>query len=470
MTVNNEKDTQIYRDKISIVDKKGKRNWIYARKPDGPIYNRRSVFSFLLLLILFGTPFLKMNGHPFVLLNFIERKFILFGVPFVPQDFYLFGLAMITFIVFVILFTVIFGRVFCGWACPQTVFLEMVFRKIEFFIEGDSFQQKKLDQIPWNSKKIFKKLSKWIIFYLISFIIGNTFLAYIIGIDPLFAIITDSPLNHLVGFISIIIFTSIFYFVFAYFREYACIYVCPYGRLQGVLLDSNSMVISYDPVRGEPKGKINKKEVRALGDCIDCKMCVDVCPTGIDIRNGTQLECVNCTACVDACNNVMVKINKPKGLIRYDSANGILNNMGFKITPRVVGYSIVLLLLLILQVVLFANRKDVDMNILRTPGLLFQEQPGNKITNLYNINITNKTFDNVPISLKLKDIDGELKLIGNELNLEPAGKIDSQLLIFVDKEKIKKMNTQFKVQVYSNGKLLNELESTFNGPVQNINN
>ncbi len=460
---------EIFRDNISIVNKEGKRKWIYARKPKGKLYNFRTVFSWLLFLILFGTPFVKLNGHPFVLLNFIERKFILFGVPFVPQDFYLFGLVMISIIVFVILFTALFGRLFCGWACPQTVFLEMVFRKIEYFIEGDSFKQKKLACSNWTSEKIFKRVSKWSIFYILSFIIANTFLSYIIGIDELYKIITDSPANHLGGLFLILLFTSMFYFVFAYFREYACIYVCPYGRLQGVLLDKNSIVIAYDYTRGEPRGKINKAEERKSGDCIDCKMCVDVCPTGIDIRNGTQLECVNCTACVDACNNVMDKIQRPRDLIKYGSVNGIQTNAKFKITPRIIGYSIVLILLIALQIVLFANRKEVSVNILRTPGLLFQEQPDNKITNLYNINLVNKTFEKVQISLELSNIEGEIKVIGNNLSVEPAGITEAKFLVYVSKEKIKIMNTPFSIQVFSSDKLINEIESSFNGPVNNLN-
>jgi cytochrome c oxidase accessory protein FixG len=255
--------------------------------------------------------------------------------------------------------------------------------------------------------------------------------------------------------------------VFAYFREYACIYVCPYGRLQGVLLDKNSIVIAYDYKRGEPRGKIRKNEERNSGDCIDCKMCVDVCPTGIDIRNGTQLECVNCTACIDSCNNVMERIGKPKGLIRYDSAAGIETGKKFKVTPREIGYSIVLLVLIVLQIILFSNRKEIDATILRTPGLLFQEQPDGRITNLYNINLANKTLKEVPITLKLNGIDGEVKMIGNDFNLTPAGIIEGKFIVYVQRDKIKMMNTPFTIQVYAGDKLLNELESSFNGPVTN---
>jgi cytochrome c oxidase accessory protein FixG len=271
----------------------------------------------------------------------------------------------------------------------------------------------------------------------------------------------------LAGLFLILLFSSAFYFIFAYFREYACIYVCPYGRLQGVLLDKNSIVIAYDYKRGEPRGKIKKSEDRNLGDCIDCKMCVDVCPTGIDIRNGTQLECVNCTACIDSCNSIMDKVNKPRGLIRYDSSAGIETGKKFRITSREIGYTIVLTVLIVLQVILFSNRKEVDVNILRTPGLLFQEQPDNRITNLYNINLANKTFKDVPVTLKLQGLDGEIKTIGNDLHLIPGGIIEGKFLIYVSRDKIKMMNTPFTVQVFTGDNLINELESSFNGPVQN---
>lgn len=260
---------------------------------------------------MFGMPLIKVEGHSFMMLNIIDRKFIIFGQVFGTHDFFILALGVITIVVSIILFTAIFGRVFCGWACPQTVFLEMVFRKIEFFIEGDYVKQKNLNSAPWSGSKFFKKILKWGIFFALSVLIANTFLAWIIGIDELTHIITDPVSKHMGGFIAMMIFSGVFYFVFAYFREYACIYVCPYGRLQGVLLDKNSTVIAYDYVRGEPRGKIHKGEERTGGDCIDCKECMAVCPTAIDIRNGTQLECVNCTACIDACDNIMDKIGEP---------------------------------------------------------------------------------------------------------------------------------------------------------------
>ncbi len=460
------KTEESFRDHLATVTKEGKRQWIYPKKPSGRFYNARTIVSIFLILFLVIAPFVKVNGHPFLLFDFPNRNFILFSIPFGPHDFHLFALAIIALAVFIILFTVIFGRVFCGWACPQTLFMEMVFRKIEYWIEGDFKEQKKLNQAPWTSNKIFKKTVKQIIFFAIAFFISNIFLSYIIGIDELTKIITAPPSKHLTGFISMLLFSGVFYWVFSYFREQACTIVCPYGRLQGVLLDQDSIVIAYDNVRGEPRGKLKKNAAREnQGDCIDCYLCVDVCPTGIDIRNGIQLECVNCSACIDACDAVMDKINRPRGLIRYDSLRGIEKKEKFHFTPRMALYSTILVVILSVLSYLLLTRSDFSINILRTPGLLFQAQPNDKFSNIYDLNIINKTFNPAPIELKIKDAEGELKLLGDEINLKPQEKHDSKFLLILPKSSISKMNTPITISVYSNKKLLKEVKTSFLGPV-----
>jgi cytochrome c oxidase accessory protein FixG len=460
-------NSESFRDQISTVNKEGKRKWVFPKKPSGRFYNARNIVSSILLIILFATPFIKVNSQPFMLFDIINRNFILFGIPFGPHDFFLLVLAMIATIVFIVLFTAVFGRVFCGWACPQTIFMEMVFRKIEYWIEGDFREQKKLNTAPWTGNKIFKKTFKHVIFYTISFIIANFFLSYIISMDELIKIISDPPSQHLQGLIAILIFSGVFYWVFASFREQVCTMVCPYGRLQGVLLDRDSIVIAYDNIRGEPRGRLKKNETQKnQGDCIVCNLCVDVCPTGIDIRNGIQLECVNCTACIDACDDVMDKIKKPRGLIRYASINSIEKNTKFRFTPRAIGYTILLTVLTTILTFLLLTRTDFSVNILRTPGLLYQERPGDKVSNIYDLNIVNKTFDEAEISLKLENIEGELSMVGKDLVLEPQGIVEAKFLVILSKNKIIGMNTPLQIGVYSGDKLINKISTSFLAPIK----
>jgi len=459
------KRDESFRDSISTISKEGKRNWIYPKMPKGVLHNKRVIVSIFLLILLFSGPFWTWNGHPMFLFNILERKFILFGVPFWPQDFFLFVLAMLTFFVFIILFTVVFGRVWCGWACPQTIFMEMVFRKIEYAIEGDYTRQKALNKGPWNADKIRKKTLKHSIFFLISFLIANTFLAYIIGVNELGKLVIDGPGSHLGDFFSLVFFTGVFYGVFAHFREQVCLVVCPYGRLQGVLLDRNSIVIAYDYNRGEPRGIIHKNQERTEGDCIDCHQCVHVCPTGIDIRNGTQLECVNCTACIDACDDVMDKVGFKKGLIRFDSENGIASGEKFKITTRIIGYSTILVLLMSVLVALLATRSNIETTILRTPGQLFQEMENNKISNLYNVQIINKTFEDLDLELKLKSPAGEIKYVGNEISTVRQDSLaEAVFFVILPKDEILKLKTEIVLSVISDGKEIDEVKTNFLGP------
>ena len=453
-----------FRDELATVTKEGKRIWIYPKKPSGRLY--RTWLSILLLVFLFGAPFIKVNGHPWILLNILEREFIIFGIPFGPYDFHLFVLLMISTIVAIFLFTVVYGRLFCGWICPQTVFMEMVFRKIEYWIEGDYKKQIALDKAPLYAGKFIKKFSKHVIFFSISFLIGNTFLAYIIGIDELFKIITDPVSEHFAGFSAMMIFSLIFYYVFAKFREQACTLVCPYGRLQGVMLDQNSIVIAYDNKRGEPRGPLRKNEDQPdRGDCIDCNQCVDVCPTGIDIRNGTQLECVNCTACIDACDNIMDRINKPRGLVRYASKNEIDQGVRSVFTARSIAYTVVLILVISLTAVLMLNRSDFELTILRTPGLLYQEQPDNKISNIYDLKIINKTFDKLPAELRLNNVAGEIKLIGVNLEVEPQSAAEGKFMVILSKDQITKLNTPLELAVLSEGETIDIIKTSFLGKV-----
>jgi cytochrome c oxidase accessory protein FixG len=461
------KPTDEFRNHISTVDDQGKRVWVYPKKPKGKLYDYRKYVSYFLLALLFAGPFIKINGLPLLMLNVVERKFVIFGVLFWPQDFFLLVLAFLTLVVFIILFTMVYGRMFCGWVCPQTIFLEMVFRRVEYAIEGDYTKQRVLDKMPWNTEKILKKGAKTALFLLISFVIANTFLAYIIGIDELKKIVTEGPLNHLVGFSTLISFTGVFYWVFAYFREQVCAIVCPYGRLQGVMQDKKTVVVAYDYGRGEPRGKLRKNQERTEGDCIDCNQCVQVCPTGIDIRNGAQqLECINCTACIDACNDIMRMIDKPEGLIRYESVEAIAGGKNWTFfTPRVMGYTAVLAILITALTILLLNRDEAEATILRTPGQLYQTTEQGHIRNLYNISVINKTNHDMPLTLKLLDKEGAIKVIGNELVLPAQGIAEGVFFMEIPKEQLTGVNSEIKIGVFHGEDLITITDTKFLGPI-----
>lgn len=452
-----------FRDSVATIDKEGKRSWIYAQQPQGKYYNWRTILTILYVIVLFSVPFIKVHGHPFFLFNIPERKFILFGSVFWPQDVIIFGLTMVTFMVFIIVFTVAFGRIFCGWVCPQTIFMDMIFRRIEFWIEGDGPKQRRLDEGPWDAEKIRKRGLKYVIFYIISFIVGNTLLAYVIGVDELFKIITEPIGLHTVGFSAMIIFSIIFFFLFSWFREQACTVVCPYGRLQGVLLDKNSIIVAYDHVRGEERGKFKKNEERVIGDCIDCNQCVNVCPTGIDIRNGTQLECTNCTACIDACDFMMEKVNLPKGLIRYTSENQITNKEPFKITTRNKAYAVVLLILLSIVSTLLFTRSNIDTTILRAKGMLYQEVGTDSISNLYTLYMVNKTYEDIPVTLMVDG--GAIKSVGNTINqLKKESTGEMTFFVVMPKNKVPKRKNDIHIKIFADKAILKTVKTGFFSP------
>jgi len=460
-------EKESFRDRIATVDAAGKRKWVYAQKPVGKLYSLRTWISRGFFLLFFALPFVYMNGRPLFLFDVTQAHFIIFGKVFWPQDFFIFGLAMVTFIVFVVLFTAAFGRLFCGWVCPQTIFMEMFFRKIEYAIEGNAAEQRLLNQAPWTSRKIMKKTAKHIVFYAMSFIIANFFLAYIIGIKELGKIITEPVSEHIGGLFSILIFSGIFYAVYAFFREQVCTVVCPYGRLQGVLMDRNSMIVAYDHKRGEPRGKYNKKVTRDLGDCIDCMQCVKVCPTGIDIRNGNQLECVGCTACIDACNAIMEKINQPLGLIRYASENGIENREPLRFTGRMKLYTVLLTGLLVILGFLLSTRKDIDATVMRTPGMLYQQRSADSVSNLYNIKVANKTIYRVPLQLKLEGIDGRIEIIGehNAISVKEEGQGAGTFFVVLPVNSIHARKQPVRIALYNGNEKVDVIATNFLGPV-----
>lgn len=460
-----------FRDSIGTIDEEGKRKFVFPKKPKGKFYEYRKWVSYFLLLILIANPFIKINGNQFMMFNVLERRFNIFSFPFWPQDFYLFVLSMIIGVVFVILFTVVFGRIFCGWICPQTIFLEMVFRRIEYWIDGDRGSQIRLNKQKWNAEKIRKRLSKWVIFFIISFLIANVFLAYVVGSDTLWLMIEQGPKEQSGNFAALLIFTGVFYFIFVWFREQVCIIACPYGRLQGVLLDNKSINVAYDFVRGEKelgRAKFNKQEDRAAsgkGDCIDCKQCVHVCPTGIDIRNGTQLECINCTACIDECDTIMENVGLPKGLIRFASEDEIEKKEPFRFTARMKGYTAVLVILIGILMGLLLLRNDVEVSVLRLPGQLFQHKDEN-ISNVYTYKIINKTSNDFKdIHFEIVSHKGTIKKVGkSHFSLPKQNMSQGTLFIEISQYSLESDKTKLKIGVYNGTKLLGTTDTNFLGP------
>ena len=462
----NDQHDESFRDSIATINAEGERAFVYPTKPFGKYYDLRTYFTWFYLIVFFSVPFIKYNGEPLFLFNVPEKKFILFGSIFWAQDFFIFGLGMLIFIVFIALFTVVFGRLFCGWACPQTIFMEMIFRKIEYWIDGDANYQKALKKAPWNAEKIRKRVLKFLAFYSISFIIALTLLSYVISIDHVFNILSNIG-ERLGAFLGIILFTTVFFFVYWWFREQVCLIVCPYGRMQGVLLDKNSVVVAYDYVRGEDRHNFKKNEVRTGGDCIDCNLCVKVCPTGIDIRNGTQLECISCTACIDACDHMMDSVGLEKGLIRYDSENGIKDKVKLAFTTRMKAYSLVLLILIGVETVLLTTRSDYDATILRAKGMLYQEQPNDQLSNLFTIKLVNKTREELPVELKVENFkDYKIQLIGKDIEVKPEAVSMGEFFVFLNKKDIVDRKVKLEIGVYSNGKKIKTVKTNCLSPIK----
>jgi len=464
-------DWSNFRDHIGTADRTGRRKWVYPRQVSGQFFRWRTWFSWLLLAVMFTGPFITIGGNPLLLMNILERKFVVLGQIFWPQDMIIFAVAVLLFAVGIIVFTTAFGRLWCGWACPQTVMMEMVFRKIEHAIEGDAPKQRQLNAAPWTGPKIFKKALKHGLFFALSFVVGNVLLSYLIGWRDLYQIITDPPARHLAGLGFMLAFSLLFYGIFARFREQACTFICPYGRLQSLLLDENSIVVAYDYRRGEQRGPLRRaqpagaRRAAGLGDCVACSQCVAVCPTGIDIRNGTQMECVHCTACMDACDAVMARTGGPRGLIRYASLNGVEHGTRLRFTPRLAAYCLVLAVLAAGLGLMVFLRSDVAATVLRAPGSLYQQMPDGRFSNLYTVRVLNKTSREMPVELRLESPAGSLTVMGlGRLTVAPQKSAESSLLIELEPPAMAAGSTPVVIGVYAGGKKLETLKSSFLGP------
>ena len=449
---------QDFRDRPNNIDESGQRKWIKAKQPQGKWYKRRNIFGYTLLIFLIVAPLLKIQGHPFMLLDILNRKFYLFGQMVFTEDTYILALLMAVVVVSIVLFTVIFGRIWCGWACPQTLFLELVYRKVEFLFDGNGRGKKK----SYSPEKLkIRALLKHFIYILLSIFFTNVFLMWIIGPEQLLKIITEPIGQHLAGFFSMIALSVFYYWIYAFFREQVCTFFCPYGRMQGVLLDNNSIGVIYDYPRGEPRNP----KVGEGGDCINCRQCVAVCPTGIDIRNGSQLECIHCAACIDECNLVMKKINKPYNLIRYDSFRGIESGKRSLVNTRSIAYSSVLAILMVLLAFTVGNRSTIDVTLWRAQGTLYQQLDNDTYSNIYQIMFLNKGSESLELSPRLLDMPGgEVSLAGDKVVLPPNGKLKEALIIKLKKSSLTGKETEIKIGLYQGSVLMETVTTNFLAP------
>lgn len=402
-----------FRDSLYTVDDEGKRRWVYAHVVRGKYYTIRALVSYLLLAIYLLTPWFDINSRQAVLFDIPNRKFILFGTEFWATDTFYLMLILGLLAMCLFFFTSLFGRVWCGWACPETVFLEFLFRPIENLIEGSANERRRLDQAPWTPRKIFKKLLKHALCAFFAGIISLTFLAYFVGSRELSQVLFSGPLEQPFAYGVLIFLMAVMAFQFGWFREQFCTVLCPYARFQSVLMDEDSLIIGYDAQRGEPRGKFEKqsRELRSHGDCVDCGLCVRVCPTGIDIRNGVQLECIACAECADACDSVMLKINRPTGLVRYDTLSGLAGNPRRFFRPRVIVYAGILLLFIGLLIGSLERRVPADFQILRPLGKsLYETLPDGRLSNRFEVHLANKSseFASYEIRLDPQGSDSEL--------------------------------------------------------------
>lgn len=424
---------------LSTLNADGSRRWIKPRLSPGKFLSSRRFVAYALILIFTLIPHLRLNGKPLVLLDIIKREFTIFGKTFLPTDTLLLSLLLLIAFLSIFLITAMLGRVWCGWACPQTVYLEFVYRPLERLFEGAPGSRKKRGAIG------LRKVLRFITYFIVSAFLAHTFLSYFVGTENLRQWIFTSPHEHPIAFLVMAATTGLMLFDFGFFREQVCVVVCPYARMQSALLDRDSMIITYDYNRGEPRGKAMRapkklKEGQALtlpvvevGDCIDCTMCVQTCPTGIDIRDGLQLECIGCAQCVDACNTVMSKVGRPLGLIRYSSQRAIEEGTSKLIRPRVIIYPIILITLVIAFTAVLLTKNDAEFLLLRERGLPFQTMSSGEIVNQMRVRITNRTDTPAEYTVQIVDQpDLRLQVGQNPVPVAPGQQFSDRVLILAD--------------------------------------
>jgi cytochrome c oxidase accessory protein FixG len=400
---------------LSTLNRDGSRRRIRPKVSKGRYHRRRFVTAWALIATFTLIPILKLGGKPLMLFDIPKREFTFFGATFLPTDTFLLMLLLFSIFIGIFLVTAVLGRVWCGWACPQTVYMEYLYRPLEVLIEGGRNRQLELDAEGADARRLIKN----VVFLVVSAFLANTFLAYFVSWERLLGWMTSSPASHPVAFALMLGTTLLMFFDFAYFREQTCIVACPYGRFQSVLLDQQSLIVGYDTNRGEPRARWRKKEERSAGDCIDCSLCVSTCPTGIDIRDGLQMECIHCTQCIDACDEVMEKIGLARGLIRYTSQAELESGKRAFFRPRVFVYSAILLIMFGAFTISLAGKNSADVTLLRGLGAPFTVLSSGEVSNQIRIKIANRSPEERSYLIKLGAAEG-LTLIAPENPLTVA--------------------------------------------------
>ena len=398
---------------LSTLNRDGSRRWIDPKLSRGRFLKRRRVVAWSLIAVFNLIPILRMNGKPLILLDVPSREFTFFGRTFLPTDSFLLMLLLFSIFVGIFLLTAALGRVWCGWGCPQTVYMEHLYRPLERWIENVGLRRGRAGvETPG-----VRKAAKTGIFLIISAFLANTFLAYFVGWDSLLTWMSRSPADHPGPFAIMAAVTALMFLDFSWFREQTCIVACPYGRFQSVLLDRHSLIVGYDKNRGEPRGRLTRDEERKNGDCIDCRMCVATCPTGIDIRDGLQMECIHCTQCIDACDGVMDRIGLPRGLVRYSSQAELETGVKKLARPRLLLYSTILLVMMGALTTSLVGKSSADITLLRGLGAPFTILPSGSVSNQIRIKIANRTRETRTYGFELLAGEG-IELVAPENPLE----------------------------------------------------
>ncbi len=438
-------------DSVTTIREDGSRFFLHPADVRGFFQRHRKWTGLFLIGIYLALPWINIGGYPAVFLDVGGRRFHLFGYILAFQDAWLlfFAITGLGFSLFFV--TALLGRIFCGWACPQTVFLEHVYRPIERLIEGDAVKRRKLDASPWTAEKIIKRSIKQVAFVLVSAIISHLFLAYFVSIPELWAMMHHAPSEHWGAFLFVFLFTAVNYFNFSWFREQLCIVICPYGRLQSALTDDNTMVIGYDEKRGEPRGKATDPNA---GHCIDCNRCVQVCPTGIDIRQGLQLECIGCAACIDACDEIMTKLDRPKGLVRYDSLNGLDGKKTKWVRPRTILYSILLVAGMSVATFALSTVQPASLSVTRITGAPYIVSD-DAVRNQFLVRVVNKSEQDKGFTVEVVGAPDGLRINGIDdvIEIGPLGETVLPLVMVVSRDNY---TGQFDLQV-----VLHNVEGTY---------